>query len=44
MGFFSMSKNSEPLIMQMQEKIDRSKEELKDLAVKIKELKEAGQE
>ena len=44
MGFFSMSKNSEPLIRQMQEKIDRSKEELKAIAVRIKELKESGQE
>lgn len=40
-GFFSMSKNSEPLIRQMQEKIEKSKEELKNLAAQIKALKEA---
>ena len=44
-GFFSMSKNSAPLIQQMQEKIEKSKEELKALAEQIKTLKEAeGQE
>ena len=40
-GFFSMSKNAEPLIRQMQEKIEKSKEELRNLAAKIKALKEA---
>ena len=40
-GFFSMSKNSEPLIKQMQEKIAKSKEELKALAAQIKALNEA---
>ena len=40
-GFFSMSKNAEPLIKQMQEKINKSKEELKALAAQIKALKEA---
>lgn len=40
-GFFSMSKNAEPLIRQMQEKIEKSKEELKNLAARIKALKEA---
>ena len=40
-GFFSMSKNAEPLIRQMQEKIEKSKEELKNLAAQIKALKEA---
>ena len=39
-GFFSMSKNAEPLIRQMQEKIEKSKEELKNLAAQIKALKE----
>ena len=40
-GFFSLSKNSAPLIQQMQEKIEKSKEELKALAAQIKTLKEA---
>ena len=40
-GFFSMSKNAEPLIRQMQEKIEKSKEELRNLAAQIKALKEA---
>ena len=43
-GFLSMSKNAEPLIKQMQEKIEKSKEELKSLAAQIKALKEAEQE
>ena len=43
-GFFSMSKNSAPLIQQMQEKIEKSKEELKSLAAQIKALNEAEQE
>ena len=43
-GFFSMSKNSAPLIQQMQGKIDKSKEELKALAEQIKALKEAEQD
>ena len=43
-GFFSMSKNAEPFIKQMQEKIEKSKEELKSLAAQIKALKEAEQE
>ena len=40
-GFFSLSKNSAPLIQQMQEKIEKTKEELKALAAQIKTLKEA---
>ncbi len=40
-GFFSMSKNAEPLIRQMQEKIEKSKDELKSIAAQIKALKEA---
>ena len=40
-GFFSMSKNSEPLIMQMQERIAQAKAELNDLAAQIRALKEA---
>jgi hypothetical protein len=43
-GFFSMSKNAEPLIKQMQEKIEKSKEELKSLAAQIKALKEAEEQ
>ena len=39
-GFFSMSKNAEPLIRQMQEKIEKSKADLKALAEQIKTLKE----
>ena len=39
-GFFSMSKNSAPLIEQMQQKIEKSKEELKALAAQIKALEE----
>ena len=37
-GFFSMSKNSEPLIKQMQERIAQAKEELKTLAEQIRNL------
>ncbi len=40
-GFFSMSKNSEPLIRQMQERIETSKVELKALAEQIKALNES---
>ena len=37
-GFFAMSKNSEPLIRQMQEKIEQSKKELKDLEERIRSI------
>ncbi len=37
-GFFAMSKNSEPLIRQMQEKIEQSKKELKDLETRIRSI------
>lgn len=37
-GFFAMSKNSQPLIEQMQAKIEASKAQLKELEIKIKEL------
>ncbi len=40
-GFFSMSKNSEPLVKQMQERIAQAKEELKALAEQIRVLNEA---
>ena len=40
-GFFSMSKSSEPLVKQMQERIAQSKAELAKLAEKIREIAEA---
>ena len=40
-GFFSSSKNAEPLIRQMQEKIDASKAELESLKQKIREIEKA---
>ena len=40
-GFFSMSKNSAPLVKQMEERIAQSKEELKSLAEQIRVLTEA---
>ena len=43
-GFFSMSKNSEPLVKQMQERIAQSKEELKALAEQIRVLSEAEEQ
>ena len=39
-GFFSMSKNSAPLVKQMEERIAQSKEELKSLAEQIRVLTE----
>lgn len=42
-GFFSASKNSEPLIRQMQSKIDQAKEELKELEAKIRKAEEDAQ-
>ncbi len=39
-GFFSASKNSEPLIRQMQEKIEQAKEELRELETKIRKAEE----
>ncbi|MBQ7811170.1 MAG: DUF349 domain-containing protein [Bacteroidales bacterium] len=41
LGFFAMSKNSEPLIRQMEERIAQAKEELKALAEQVKALNEA---
>ena len=41
-GFFSASKNSAPLIKQMQERIEQAKAELKELAQKIRETEEAA--
>ena len=43
-GFFAMSKNSEPLIKQMQERIAQAKEELKSLAEQIKAQENVDQE
>ncbi len=40
-GFFSMSKNSEPLIKQMNERIAQAKEELNSLAEQIRLINEA---
>ena len=40
-GFFAMSKNAEPLIKQMQDRIDAAKAELNTIAEQIKALKEA---
>ena len=41
-GFFSASKNSEPLIRQMQEKIEKAKADLKDLEAQIRKAEEEG--
>ena len=43
-GFFSMSKNAEPLIKQMQERIAEAKNELNSLADQIRALNEAEAE
>ena len=43
-GFFSMSKNSEPLIRQMQERSAQGKEELKTIAAQIQELNAAEEQ
>ena len=40
-GFFAMSKNAEPLIKQMQDRIDSAKAELNSLAEQIKALNES---
>lgn len=40
-GFFSASKNSEPFIKQMQDRIDAAKQELKDLEIKIRTIESA---
>ena len=39
-GFFSASKNSEPLVKQMQERIEAAKAELKELEAKIRKSEE----
>ena len=43
-GFFSASKNSEPLIKQMQERIEAAKQELKELEAKIIKEREGEEE
>ncbi len=43
-GFFAMSKNSEPLIRQMKERIAQAKEDLKALESQIRELENAQKE
>ena len=40
-GFFAMSKNSEPLIMQMRERIEQAKKELKELEEQIRAIDSA---
>ena len=40
-GFFSESKNSAPLIKQMQDKIEASKAELSELEAKIRKVEES---
>ena len=42
-GFFAASKNSEPLIRQMQERIDKAKEERKELEMQIRALDSADE-
>lgn len=42
-GFFAMSKNSEPMIKQMQDRILQAKEELKTLEAQIRSLDESEQ-
>lgn len=42
-GFFSMSKNAEPLIKQMEDKIAAAKKELANLADRIRKIEEAGE-
>lgn len=43
-GFFSSSKNSEPLIAQMRERIEQAKKELKELEDRIRKAEEAASE
>ena len=42
-GFFAASKNSEPLIKQMQDRIDKAKAELKELEMKIRQTEEGAE-
>jgi len=43
-GFFAASKNSAPLIQQMQDRINAAKEELKELEAKIRKMEEGEEE
>ena len=43
-GFFSASKNSAPLILQMQQRIEAAKKELAELGEKIRQAAQAGEE
>jgi hypothetical protein len=43
-GFFSMSKSSEPLIRQMEQRIADAKAELEALAAQIRQLAEAKEQ
>lgn len=43
-GFFAASKNSEPLIKQMRERIEKAKDELKELEMQIRALDSQEQE
>ena len=42
-GFFSASKNSEPLIRQMEERIEQAKAELKELEAQIRKAEEGAE-
>lgn len=42
-GFFSASKNSEPLIAQMKERIEKAKQELCEIEQKIRKAEEGGE-
>ena len=42
-GFFSASKNSEPLIRQMEERIEHAKAELKELEAQIRTAEEGAE-
>ena len=43
-GFFAKSKNAEPLIKQMQERIDAAKQQLKELEGKIRQAEQKEEE
>ena len=43
-GFFAQSKNAEPLIKQMQERIDAAKQQLKELEGKIRQAEQKEEE
>ena len=43
-GFFAQSKNAEPLIKQMQDRIDAAKQQLKELEGKIRQVEQKEEE